>query len=154
MTPKIVSGGQSGADRAALDWAIQRGIPHGGWCPKGRLAEDGAIPAHYQLKEMSSKDYLKRTEQNVMDSNGTVISTIKPELSGGSKRTAKFAVKHQKPLLHLHPAEREPGARLCGFVTRHGIKTLNVAGPRGSGEPTIGNFFMQLLAGALMKKFT
>ena len=85
---KIVSGGQTGADRAALDWAIEYEIPHGGWCPKGRLAEDGAIPAQYRLQESQSKNYLQRTEWNVRDTDGTVIFTMEPHLSGGSKRTA------------------------------------------------------------------
>ncbi len=151
MIEKIVSGGQTGADRAALDWAISRSNPHGGWCPKGRRAEDGEIPGHYELKEMGSKDYLKRTEQNVIDSDGTVIFTIKPFLSGGSKRTADFASKHRKPVIHLHAGEPHAGGRLAEFVTRHGIKTLNVAGPRASGEPTIGQFVMKVLDDAFPK---
>lgn len=142
---KIISGGQTGADRAALDWAISRGIPHGGWCPKGRLAEDGTIPARYELQEMPTKDYLRRTEQNIIDSDGTVIFTIKPELTGGSKRTEDFAVKHRKPFVHLHAAVPEPGAKLADFVERHDIKTLNVAGPRASGEPTVGEFVLRVL---------
>lgn len=101
---KIVSGGQTGADRAALEWAISRGIPHGGWCPKGRLAEDGIIPAQYNLHEMKSADYLRRTEQNVIDSDGTVIFT----LTGGSKRTMGFAAKHLRPVLHLCAASPYP----------------------------------------------
>lgn len=64
---RIVSGGQTGADRAALDWAIANNVPHGGWCPKGRKAEDGAIPAHYALKETPSASYLQRTEWNMRD---------------------------------------------------------------------------------------
>lgn len=128
MLEKIVSGGQTGADRAALDWAIARGIPHGGWCPKGRLPEDGTIPSIYQLQEMTSKDYLRRTEQNVVDSDGTVILTIKPLLSGGSKRTVDFALEHKKPLLHLHANETDAAELFAAFVKRHNIKTLNVAG--------------------------
>jgi hypothetical protein len=130
MIPKIVSGGQTGADRAALDWAIEHGIPHGGWCPKGRLAEDGEIPKRYDLQEMRSKDYLKRTEQNIIDSDGTVIFSMKPNLTGGSKRTAEFALKHQKPLLHIHGDIIEPGVQLVEFITQYEIKSLNVAGPR------------------------
>lgn len=81
---KIVSGGQTGADRGGLDAAIELGIPHGGWCPKGRKSEDGVIPEKYLLKEMSSADYLKRTEQNVVDSDATVIFTY-GQPTGGSK---------------------------------------------------------------------
>ena len=73
---KIVSGGQTGADRAGLDFAIAHGIPHGGWCPKGRKAEDGTIPERYGLSETSRADYLQRTEANVRESDGTVIFTV------------------------------------------------------------------------------
>jgi hypothetical protein len=91
MIGKIVSGGQTGADRAALDWAISTGVPHGGWCPNGRRAEDEVIPSKYQLQEMGTTSYLKRTEQNVINSDGTLICSIRPALSTGSKRTAEFA---------------------------------------------------------------
>ena len=70
---KIISGGQTGADQAALDFAIDRGIPHGGWVPKGRKTETGMLPEKYQLKEMETASYSKRTEQNVIDSDGTFI---------------------------------------------------------------------------------
>ena len=91
MIETLLSGAQTGADRAALDWAIFRDVPHGGWCPKGRKAEDGKIPPHYQLTETPSASYLQRTEWNVRDSDGTVIFTVAAELAGGSKRTADFA---------------------------------------------------------------
>lgn len=83
---KLLSGAQTGADRAALDWAIFRDVPHGGWCPKGRKAEDGKIPPQYQLTETPSASYLQRTEWNVRDSDGTVIFTVAAGLAGGSKR--------------------------------------------------------------------
>lgn len=140
MLEKIVSGGQTGADRAALDWAISRGIPHGGWCPKGRRAEDEAIPARYQLEEMQTTSYLKRTEQNVVDSDGTVIFSIRAVLSTGSKRTAEFARKHRKPLLHIHPGVADPAARLREFIAGNKVAVLNVAGPRQSSEPAIADF--------------
>ena len=97
-TIKIVSGGQTGADRGGLDAAIELGIPHGGWCPKGRLAEDGCIPYKYLLEEMASADYLKRTEQNVIDSDATIIFTFEKP-TGGSKRTLGFTKKHNRPCL-------------------------------------------------------
>src|SRR6202011_5716034 len=84
---RIVSGGQTGADRAALDWALQHNVPCGGWCPKGRKAEDGPINPKYPLKESSSVCYLQRTEWNVRDSDGTVLFSIAPILGGGSKKT-------------------------------------------------------------------
>jgi hypothetical protein len=100
--PKIVSGGQTGADRAALDWALSRSIESGGWCPKGRKAEDGPIPKRYPLIETPSAGYVQRTEWNVRDTGGTVIFSLGPVLTGGSKKTAEFAVKRNKPCLHAH----------------------------------------------------
>ena len=132
-TPKIISGGQTGADRAALDWAIFRDIPHGGWCPKGRKAEDGKIPPQYQFTETPSASYLQRTEWNVRDSDGTVIFTVAAELAGGSKRTADFAKKHCKPWLHLSKRGSYESAseRLLTFIRENNIKILNVAGSLG-----------------------
>ena len=101
---KIVSGGQTGADRGGLDAAIYSNIPHGGWCPKGIRSEDGVIPGKYQLQETASSDYLKRTEQNVIDSDATLIFTI-GKLSGGSLKTMEFAQKHRKPVLHIDIGE-------------------------------------------------
>jgi hypothetical protein len=97
------------------------------------------IPPHYQLTETPSASYLQRTEWNVRDSDGTVIFTVAAELAGGSKRTADFARKHSKPLLHISYAGsyERPGERLAAFVREHSIKTLNVAGSRGSKEPGV-----------------
>ena len=100
----IVSGGQTGADRAALDWALKHNVPCGGWCPKGRKAEDGPIDSKYPLQETPSSSYLQRTEWNVRDSDATVLFSIQPILSGGSKRTMEFAREAQ---------EAEPTS-LCG----------------------------------------
>ena len=144
---KIISGGQTGADRAALDFAMTRGIPHGGWCPRGRLAEDGPIAARYQLSETPDSDYSQRTEWNVRDSDGTVIFSVAPTLTGGSRQTAELAQRHQRPCLHLS-RERDGEAaagKLRDFLTRHGIKTLNVAGPRQSGEEEVAGFTTKVL---------
>ena len=86
---KIVSGGQTGADRAALDFAIEHGIAHGGWCPKGRPAEDGTIDPRYKLQVTPSSDYVQRTEWNVRDSDGSVVFSIAAALTGGSKETVE-----------------------------------------------------------------
>ena len=144
---KIVSGGQTGADRAALDWAMENGIPLGGWCPKGRKAEDGAIPARYALQETPSANYLQRTEWNVRDSDATVIFTMREELSGGSKRTADFAQKHRKPWLHLSAVESVERCveRLVDFITQHSVRTLNVAGSRATKEPSVAEFVRAVL---------
>lgn len=151
---QIVSGGQTGADRAALDFAIEQGIPHGGWCPRGRLAEDGAMPARYLLRETPDADYAQRTQWNVRDSDGTVVFTLAAELAGGSRLTAEFAKQLGKPWLHLHPAagnDEQLARRLLSFIEQHGVQTLNVAGPRASGEPEIGAFVKRVLAAALLR---
>jgi len=130
----IISGGQTGADRGALDAAIELGIPHGGTCPKGRVAEDGTIPPKYQLKESGSKDSPERTEANVASADGTLIFTF-GRLTGGSKLTAEFARKHNKPWLHLDlNAEATDYAVKCGreWLVEFDVKTLNVAGGRES----------------------
>ena len=90
---RIISGGQTGVDRAALDFAIAHGIPHGGWCPAGRKAEDGTIDLRYQLKETPSSNYVQRTEWNARDSDGTVVFSSAPLLTGGSKKTVELVEK-------------------------------------------------------------
>jgi hypothetical protein len=130
----IISGGQTGADRGALDAAIELGITHGGVCPKGRAAEDGVIPAKYQLKESNSKDAPDRTEANVRSGDGTLICTF-GRLTGGSKLTAEFARKYNKPFLHLDlNAEATDYAVKCvrEWLADQDIKVLNVAGGRES----------------------
>jgi len=101
----IVSGGQTGADRAALDWALTHGVEYGGWCPKGRKAEDGPIDAKYPLKETPSVSYVQWTEWNVRDSDATVLFSIGRTLTGGSPKTMEFARKHKKSL-HFIPELR------------------------------------------------
>ena len=136
---RIVSGGQTGADRAALDAAIAVGFSHGGWCPKGRRAEDGPIHSRYQLHETESDHYIARTEMNVQDSDGTLILTLGP-LTGGSLRTQEFAEAHGRPCLHLEIRDRgedEAVEMIQAFVEQHEIGTLNVAGPRTSTCPAI-----------------
>jgi hypothetical protein len=151
MIKKIVSGGQTGADRAGLDIAIRWGFPHGGWCPKGRKAENGPISSQYQLVETPSASYLQRTEWNVRDSDATVIFTIAATLTGGSKRTEEFATKHRKPCLHLprHSSSYEPTALILQrFVEANGVQVLNVAGTRASKEPDVWKFAYETLENA------
>ncbi len=144
---KIVSGGQTGVDRAALDFAIAHGIPHGGWCPSGRLAEDGKIQSCYELKETPDAEYVQRTEWNVRDSDGTVIFSVSPELTGGSKLTAELAAHYGKPCLHLSKEKRGAisAQKFGDFVRKHAVRTLNVAGPRFSTEPAAGEFATTVL---------
>lgn len=132
---RIVSGGQTGADVAALDWAIARGVEHGGWCPKGRRSEKGRIPPQYNLTETPLANYLQRTEWNVRDSGATVIFTLEDRLEGGSKRTAQFAEKTGRPWLHFRPSVHPKF--LIQFLLQHKVTTLNVAGKRESSAPGI-----------------
>jgi hypothetical protein len=140
-----VSGGQTGADRAALDWALKRGLACGGWCPKGRKAEDGVIEAKYPLSESFSSSYLQRTEWNVRDSDGTVVFSLAPKLTGGSLKTVEFARKHGKPLIHVSAVDPDPAGRLQRFLEDNVIDTLNIAGPRKSKEPGIAEFVYRIL---------
>lgn len=148
---RIVTGGQSGADRAVLDWALEHQIAHGGWCPRGRRAEDGPIDRRYQLHETPSKSYHQRTEWNVRDSDGTVVLSVDKRLGAGSKRTLEFARRYRKPALHLHRTVplAESAAALRAFIEAHGITTLHIAGSRASEEPGIGAFTQALLDRAL-----
>ncbi len=148
MIPRIVSGGQTGADRAALDFALARGLPHGGWCPRSRSAEDGPLPGHYQLQETPADDPAQRTEWNVRDSDGTAIFSLEPRLSGGTALTAECARRLGKPLLHLTPATAEPARRLREFVAAHRIAVLNIAGPRASQAPAVESFVAEVLKAA------
>jgi len=137
---KIISGGQTGVDRAALDVAIQLGIEHGGWMPKGRLAEDGAVPARYRLQEMPTEDYPARTEKNVLESDGTLlISRGSP--TGGTDYTRRMALKHGKHLLHIDLSlgrqTAEAGSLIASWIELNRIETLNVAGPRASHDASI-----------------
>lgn len=151
---KLVSGGQTGADRAALDFALTHGISHGGWCPKGRKAEDGPIDARYQLKETPANSYIQRTEWNVRDSDGTVVFSIAAALKDGSKTTVVLAHKHGKPIIHISRAAgpAPPDQALLGFILEHRIQVLNVAGTRASEEPEIGAFVQNILSKAIAVK--
>ena len=136
---KIISGGQTGADQAALDAAIKAGVPHGGWIPKGRLTEEGRLPDKYRLKEMPTGDYPKRTEQNILDSDGTVIFSH-GKLTGGSKLTQRLANKHERPCLHINLDDSlfvKRATDLYEWILRNKVETLNVAGSRASKDPEI-----------------
>jgi hypothetical protein len=139
MLSKIISGGQTGADRAALDVALTYRIPHGGWVPQGRLAEDGRLADKYKLKEMPTGSYSARTEQNVIDSDGTVIfSHGKP--SGGTDYTREMVLRHAKQMLGIDlnlTATHDAASLIVSWIQLRRIKILNVAGPRASEDPAI-----------------
>lgn len=131
---KIISGGQTGVDRAALDFALESGLPCGGWCPKGRIAEDGTISEKYPLKETPLKDYNQRTEWNVRDSDGTLILSFgKP--SGGTLLTIELAKALKKPLLILDLKTATEIASFKLWLQKNNIAILNIAGPRESLAP-------------------
>jgi hypothetical protein len=130
---RIVSGGQTGVDRAALDVAIALGIPHGGWCPRGRRAEDGPIAARYAMQEHTSADYDARTEANVVDSDGTLI-LYRGALEGGTKLTRELAERHRKALFVVELGEAPDPVAVRRWIDGERIAVLNVAGPRESGR--------------------
>lgn len=133
----IVSGGQTGADRAALDWAIEHGVPHGGWCPADRRAEDGPLDSKYQLSETESKSYRSRTVRNVRDSDAILIVNL-GELEGGSLETLRIAEQRRKPVRVVQldsPYGDELIADLRAWLLA--VRILNVAGPRESKRPGI-----------------
>ena len=152
-----MSGGQTGVDRAGLDAAIFHGISHGGWCPKGRLAEDGPIPSRYALKENSSRNYAVRTRQNVKDSDGTLI-LFEHEMTRGTGLTSKCAQQLRRPLCCIDIAEFSQWSddqfelqlrKASDWIDENKILVLNIAGPRESSAIGIGrvaeSFLVRLL---------
>ena len=147
---KIISGGQTGADIAGVDAAIECGVPYGGWLPKGRKAENGIVPEKYtDFQVMTKGGYPMRTEQNVIDSDGTVIFTY-GKLAGGSSLTKKVAVKNNRPWLHIDlDAEDSPVLKLKDWIIEWDIKVLNVAGKSASKAPTIYHQVKSIIAEVL-----
>ncbi|TWU47738.1 putative molybdenum carrier protein [Rubripirellula reticaptiva] len=140
---RIVSGGQTGIDRAGLDVAIDLGIEHGGWCPKGRLAEDGTVPAKYQLTEYSSPKYSARTAQNVIDSDATLI-LYERKLIGGTLLTARLCKRHKRPCFLIQMDAEGPQEAIV-WLSELRPATLNIAGPRESTSPGIAGRARPLL---------
>jgi hypothetical protein len=143
---KLVSGGQTGVDCASLDVALELGIPCGGWCPKGRWSEAGAIPAIYPLQETPSEDVAQRTEWNARDSDGTLVIVEGPTV-GGTTLTVDMAVRYGKPYLIVDLLKGRDGVRASvrSWLAEHGIRVLNVAGPRESTTPGINEKTKALL---------
>jgi hypothetical protein len=134
---KVVSGGQTGVDRAALDAARAAGLPCGGWCPRGRLAEDGPIEPGYPLIETPGADYAQRTEWNVRDSDGTLV-LARGQAIGGTALTIALARRHGKPLLVVDLSRDPSPEEAARWIEDRGVRVLNVAGPRESQRPGIG----------------
>ena len=133
---KIISGGQTGVDRAALDVSLELGIPCGGWCPKGKKAEDGPIDARYPLKDTGSAKYQVRTEKNITESDGTLVLT-EGRLTGGTALTIKLAQEFKKPYMVVDLAQGGNAVSVRAWIEAYKIETLNVAGPRESKVPGI-----------------
>jgi predicted Rossmann-fold nucleotide-binding protein len=158
MLTKIVTGGQTGVDRAALDVAIELNYKYGGWCPRGRKAEDGVIdPIKYaNLEETSTDHYPQRTKFNVRDSDGTLIIIIGSEdaMGVGSKLTATMAKKYEKPLLIVNlndENKNENDTKVIEWLSTNNIETLNIAGPREETTPGIYKEAEKFLRNLLQK---
>jgi hypothetical protein len=153
-TIRMVTGGQTGADRAALDAALDAGVECGGWCPSGRLAEDGVIPARYPVRELpEGGGYDDRTRRNVLDSDATVILSFGPP-AGGSEATRREALAAPRPLLVIDADRISPSAaaeQIADFAQGHAARTLNVAGPRAAEQPRIGPYVYETIALALRR---
>ena len=134
---RVISGGQTGVDRAALMAASALDLPIGGWCPHGRRAEDGPIPDRYALRETPNGDYGERTEWNVRDSDATLILHRGP-MTGGTRLTAELARRLGKPLLARDLAEPIDVPAIADWLIANHVRVLNCAGPRESGMPGIG----------------
>jgi hypothetical protein len=145
---RIVSGGQTGVDRAALDAAIALGIDHGGWCPRGRLAEDGTIPARYALTETEWPQYHVRTFRNVVDSDATLI-LYRGEMTGGTALTCRLAERQQRACWAINLDEHVAPELIRAWIADGQFATLNVAGPRESTDPGIGEAAYALLTQVL-----
>jgi hypothetical protein len=147
MLTKIISGGQTGVDRGALDAALSAAFPCGGWCPEGRKAEDGPIPEGYPLQELPGADYLKRTRRNVADSDGTLVISF-GESTGGTLATVRACQRLGKSLLVVDASRgnaQDVAAQAAEFVRVNSIKVLNVAGPRESKHAGAHDFAMQVV---------
>ena len=144
MFTKIISGGQTGVDRAALDVALQFGLECGGWCPKGRRAADGRLPAKYPLQETASPAYPERTRRNVQDSDGTLVLTH-GTAKGGTALTIGLARKMKKPYLTLDLREQPDPQAVIDWAKENRIRVLNIAGPRESESHGIYNLAVSFL---------
>lgn len=136
MLRKVVSGGQTGVDRAALDAALEDGMETGGWCPLGRRAEDGEISREYQLVETESASYSRRTKLNVRDSDGTLVLNM-GKIDGGTAETVKHAERMGKPCPIVALDQAADTSSVNAWLSRHNVRVLNVAGPRESRRPGI-----------------
>ena len=155
LAVKIISGGQTGVDQAALDFALERGIDCGGWCPKGRICETGRIPDRFPLKEVDSEDYNERTRRNVEDSDATLVITMGGRKEEGTGLTIQLAQRLGRDLYHINIDEEgiqedelrslPEFRRLCERILEGNTRILNIAGNRESSSPGINKIAAELL---------
>ena len=145
MIEKIISGGQTGVDRAGLDVAIELGLLHGGFIPAGRLAEDGMVPLKYDLIELASRNYPVRTRANIREADGTLILTPPPPLSRGTRLTCRLAQEMKKPWWAADPRNPASLEKVVTWIRGIDPRVLNVAGPRESKVPGIHEISLQFL---------
>jgi len=147
----FISGGQTGVDRATLDFALEHSIPCGGWCPKGRLAEDGKIPQKYPLQETITSAYPERTEKNILDSDGTLVLNMEGILDQGTRYTIELSRIHKKPclIINMSRGQERQVSEIRVWLEKEKITILNIAGARESNSPGIykktGVFLEKLL---------
>ena len=154
LTLKIISGGQTGVDRAALDAALESGVSAGGWCPEGRKAEDGPIAEKYPLQELPDGSYKERTLKNVQDSDATIIIYFE-SISGGTKETLLYCLNEKKPYLLIDGSgitEDSASKRIKHFIDENQISLLNVAGPRASKEQRAYEYTKQVITLMLQRE--
>lgn len=148
MVKRIISGGQTGADRGGLDASIALGIPHGGYCPLGRKAEDGVIPACYNVEETKQPTYPPRTALNVRYSDGTIIFNLGKEMERGCQLTIELCCQMRKPFCVIS-GDDPPVKTIQDFLEKHYISTLNIAGNRESKSPGLQKYVKEVIVEAL-----
>ena len=145
MIEKVISGGQTGVDRAGLDVALELGLLHGGFIPAGRLAEDGEVPLKYDLVELASRNYPVRTRANIREADATLILTPPPPLSRGTRLTCKLAQEMKKPWWAADPRKADALEKVVAWIREVDPVILNVAGPRESKVPGIHQISVEFL---------
>lgn len=143
----IISGSQTGVERAALDWAIKNEIPHGGWCPAGLPGSAEALDACYKLKETETDKLLESVENNVRDSDGTIVFTTAPKAAGPAQKAVSFSKKQKKPVVHMHRGILGVSEKIVAFLDKHYIRRLHVSGSAEEAEAGTGEW----VAGELEK---
>lgn len=141
----IITSSQLGADRAALDWALANSMPHGGWCPPGVLSGTEPLDPKYKLKETAGEAAFECVDNNVRDSDATVVITIGPKATGAAQKASTYAKKQKKPVLHVHRAVLGASERVVEFLDKHYIRRLHVTGSTEADEPGVGNWVTMTL---------